>query len=506
LNPSEKRGLRRNLALILLAAALILAAAFVLLLPAIKERFPSKTALKYRTEPTYQQIDERDPQTLSSITVSHLDGETYTLVHQNGTLMLETDGGEPEAVSAACAKDFLKYATEITVEDIVAEDAGEVQDNLSDMGLDPPQIKVDVAYSDGSAVTLYLGYNQPSMSYHYFQWSGDSAVYLCNSGVYETFECTADMLLSITQPSVVSSLIERVSIKRGDEEPIVCVFAASGEDAVSGTLKSPFAYPMSAEAAETLLGALENFRLGARLKPVTDENRAMYGLDAPEAVVEITQREGLYSLTDAQGVLQSYPLAPSDITLTIGGPDGDFFRYCEYEGTCYRVSAFLAAAFLKADAMDYLTLNPADMGAEPIRSIVVQTGSGTLDIRAEYTERVLPNNELETDETGNVVYAVDATLNGEPISAEAFGALVERLRQMAVSGALETISEPGGAPQWQTTLTTAQGKSRALAAYPMDAFQDVLAVDGVAVHYISKEALDIALGEFAALAEPTVTP
>jgi len=56
------------------------------------------------------------------------------------------------------------------------------------------------------------------------------------------------------------------------------------------------------------------------------------------------------------------------------------------------------------------------------------------------------------------------------------------------------------------TLTTTQGETRTLAAYPLDAFSDVLAVDGVALHYISKEALDIALGEFAALPEITEKP
>lgn len=503
---TPKQGARRLLPIIFLAAVLVLAAAFVLLLPAIKKQYPSKATEKYQTEPTFQTIDERDPQTLSSITVTHWGSEPYTLLYQNGALALEISGGEPEPISASAAADFIGYATEITAEDTVVKDAGEVQDNLSDMGLDPPQITVDVTYSDGSAVTLYLGYNQPSMSYHYFQWSGDSAVYLCNSGVYETFENTADMLLSITQPTVIASLIERVSISRGTEDPIVCGFLSDGEDTAVGTLQSPILYPMSTEAAEALLTAVENFRLGTRLKPVTDANRALYGLGAPEAVVEITQREGLYSMTDAQGVLQSYPLKPSVVTLTIGDLDGEFFRYCEYEGTCYRVSAFLVAAFLNADAMDYLSLNPADMGAESIRGLVVQTGTGTLDFRASYTEQVLPNNELETDEYGNVVYAVDVTLNGEPISADAFDALVSRLKQMAVSGSLDAVSEPDGAPQWQMTLTTALGQSRTIAAYPMDAFQDVLAVDGVAVHYISKEALDIALGEFSALAEPTATP
>ena len=68
-----------------------------------------------------------------------------------------------------------------------------------------------------------------------------------------------------------------------------------------------------------------------------------------------------------------------------------------------------------------------------------------------------------------------------------------------MSGRLPVAAEPDGAPEWQLTLTTEQGRTRTLSAYPQDAFTDVLAVDGVAVHTISKEALDIALGEFAAL-------
>lgn len=506
LRKSGNKGFRRFLPLLLLAVVLILATAFVLLLPVIKAWFPAKGTGNFDNEPTYQTIALRDPDTLETITVSHLNGETYTLEYQDGILSLRMETGELEAIGGSIADNFIKYATMVYIEDTISQDEGEVLEHMSDMGLEPPQIAVAATFSDGSQINLSLGCAMPGTSYHYYQWSGDNSVYLCNPGVYETFEYTADMLFPVTQPSVNPSLIERISILRGDGEPIVCTFETDSEDMVQGALQSPFAYPMSAGAAHSLLSAVENFRLGVRLKPVTDENRALYGMDTPQAVVKIAQREGLYAQVTTDGALQSFLLSPSGITLTIGNADGEFFRYCEYEGICYRVSGFLVSAFLNADAMAYASLNPADMDVETVKSIVVQTGSGMLNIHASYLEHVLPNNELETDEYGNIIYSTEVTANGDPVTGEAFEALVARLKQMTVSGRLDMIMEPDGAPRWQMKLTTTQGKTRALAAYPMDAFHDMLAVNGTALFYISNEALDIALGEFAALPEPTELP
>ena len=157
------------------------------------------------------------------------------------------------------------------------------------------------------------------------------------------------------------------------------------------------------------------------------------------------------------------------------------------------------SAFLSVDAARYVSANPADMGEATLQGITVQMGGGTLAFHASYTEQVLPNNDLATDEDGNILYTVDVTLGGETITYDAFYALAERLRAMSVSGTLDSIQEPDGTPEWQLTLTTVQGRARTLAAYPMDAFFDVLAVDGIALDTISKEALEIALGEFAAL-------
>jgi len=262
---------------------------------------------------------------------------------------------------------------------------------------------------------------------------------------------------------------------------------------------------MDQNAADTLLTAAENFRLGTRVGAVTDENSADYGFDSAQVVIKIAQREGLYSTTDSDGVLQTYTVPASDLTLTIGDQEGEFFYYCEVDDFCYRVSSFLIASFLHADAMNYVTLQPADLGDAVLQSITLQTGDGTLNIRATYTESVLPNNELETDENGDIVYTTEITANGEAITEEAFDDFMSRLAQMTVSGKLSSVSEPDGTPKWQMILTTTQGKTRTLTAYTMDSFSDMLAVDGVAMHYINNEALEIAMGDFAALLTQTDT-
>ncbi len=504
MNQPEKKGFRRVLPLLWLAAVLLLAIAFVALLPAIKEKYPADAPEQdLQTTAADRLIAGKDKQTLQSITVSHLDGDTYTLLYRDGSLYLTLKDGTSEPINEALTDDLIEYATQIYVEETVVEDESEFLENLPDMGLEPPQIEVVSTFEDGSTQTVSLGYPFSTSAYYYYRWSGDCSIYLCYAGVYQTFEYSADMLLSISQPVITRSLVERVSLLPRGGDPIVCSFTANDSETVSGTLQSPFVYPMEQDATDSLLNALQNFRLGARLEAATEDTRAQYGLANPQVVVKITQREGLYSLTDSDGVLQTYPLAASAYTLSIGDQDGEFFYYCEVDGICYRASSFLLAAFLNADAMNYVSLHPASLGDETLQSITLQTGNGTLDFRAVYTENVLPNNELETDKNGNIVYTANITVNGDPITEDAYTELISRLQQMAVSGRLETQAVPNSVPLWQLILITDQGKTRTLTAYTMDSFSDILAVDGLALHYLSSEALGIALGEFSALLTQT---
>ena len=493
--PRARHFSRRIWALVLALIAAALAVAFVLLLPAIKQRYPIIAGINLKANLPYRSLGAGVAQELDTITVSHsADGEHYTLRYRDGQLTLLGED-EEQIVNESYTAAILEAATEYAVEDTVTEDAAEVSEYLADMGLAPAQITVLVRYTDGQEHTLELGYTVPGTTYHYYRWSGDAGIYMCDIGTYEAFEYTAQMLLPVEQPTLVPALINQVTLRTQQAGEMVFGFAADGTEATLGTLREPYHYPMDAEATQNLLSAIQNFRMGTKIGAVTAENRATYGFDEPALVLDVHQQEGLFSQVDDTGALTTIVTPETTIRLTLGSMDGSYFYYCEYAGVCYRVSSFLVASLVAATPEAYLSRTPADMGDAPIASITVQLGDGALDVRATYTERVLENNQIETDNQGNTIYDISVTANGLPITEDAFTALVNRLAQMTVAGNAENRVAPVDTPRWQLTITTTSGNSRTLAAYPLDAFSDVLMVDGVVVHTMNAEAMQIALAE-----------
>jgi hypothetical protein len=494
--PRRKRLFSRRVRpVLLLGAALIVATAFVVLLPTIKSRFPVELAQNVKTEQTDKILETGDVNVLDTITVTHDDGESYTLLYRDEALYLKRGDGDTEIVNESYTEEIVDAATEIAVTDTVAEDADEVSDQLADMGLEPPLITVNVGYANGYEVEFRVGAQVAGTTYHYYRWSGDNGVYMCDCGIYDAFEYTAHMLLPVQQPSITPALVDRVTLDTRVGGEMECSFEADGEDAYVGTLLAPYTYPMDGDAATALINALKNFRLGTKMDTVTSENRAQYGFDDPSAVLDVHQRGGAFSQVNAEGVLQTYTTEAQSIRLTLGAKDGEFFYYCEYAGECYRVSSFLVTTLVGADPGNYVSRAPANMGASNVASIVFAAGGGTLDVRATYTEHISEDDQTETDSDGNTVYDVTATADGEALSADSFNSLVQRLKEMTVSGKRSGNEPPSGNPLWTLTVTTADGAARTLAAYPQDAFNVLLAVDGVALHTLNDEAIRIALAE-----------
>lgn len=496
-----RRWSKRARALLATGLLALLAAGFALAVPRWIAANPGASApmptaeLPYRTLATLERAD------ITSIAVSQQGGEAYTLLCENGRLFLAGEDGSRQAVNEALGEAMLTAVTELSVENAVVEDAAQARDALGDMGLEPPQIAVTIRRGDAEQ-WLHLGAVSPETTYHYYRWSGDPGIYLCDAGTYEAFEYSASMLLPVEQPSVTASLLTRVTLqKRGAEPPLELGFSLGASGETIGALRSPYAYPMRADRAQSLANAAANLRLGARVATVTDENRAALGLDDPLLVLTLHQAAGYRTGVDDAGQLTAVEVAERTIRLAVLREDGDFFYQVEYEGVVYQMSRLLLQAFVEANADELCTRAPADMGDADIASLLVQLGAGSLDIRATRTERVQSNNQLETDIDGNVVYDTAVTANGAPIATEAFESLLARLRAMTVSGTLDEGWQPGDqAPRWQLTLTAVDGQTRALAAYPLDTFHDALTVDGVAVHTLYCEALDTALGELRALA------
>lgn len=492
LKAKPKKSISRRWLLVLLLAVALLLLAVVLLWPRL---FPAPINKLYPdpvVQLPYETLQQNEKEQLSSITVSHLEGESYTLRAVDGTLKLEQPEGLCDINDSICA-DFLDAASTIAVENVVTRDVTEVQEHLADMGLEPPRISVCIRYTDGRENLLSIGGSVPNTTYSYFRWSGDEGVYMCDTGISELFAYTANQLLPVTQPQLTPSLVDRLSIANTSGTLELSLKRdASGN--TSGLLHAPISYPMDGDAAAALYTSMENFRLGTLLGDAAAQ-AADLGFDAPLCTLDIHQKEGLFTRINTSGELVVENSPAQQLRFVFGRPEGDYFYTCAYEGKAYLVSRFLVETLVSASPDGLLTAHPADLGGWPAQ-ITAETDSGSLTITVRQELRMQENGEPEENEDGEWIYDTIATLNGEPLAAVQAETLVQRLRALSFAGALPENWSPGDAePRWRLTLTDADGTTRTLTAYRLDAFSDAVAVNGVALHYCYVEALATALGD-----------
>ena len=475
-----RRKLRKGWLMLAAAVGLSAALALVLLLPAIRQRHPAQSIPVH--ESTFRTLEILEPAQVESVTIHPVGGDAYTLRMQNGVLMLEREGALAD-ISDLYAQEILSAVTQIVAQAVVAEDAAEVE--LAQMGLEPPQATAAVRCTDGTQSVLKLGGSVPNTTYSYCQWNGSTAVYMCDSGVADALSLTANQLLPVSQPEVYSALVKRLRIENAAGS-----FEMVFGDGAYGMLTQPYVYPLDAEASSAILTALQNMRLGTREGDVTAENRAAYGFDQPLCVLSIDQTAGRYSRIAESGQLVTQSLPAQSLRFVIGRAEGDFFYTCEYEGSCYFISRFLVEALVNASADALASRHPANLGDLPLNCIRMEASGKTAEMCVAYTERVLPNNELETDENGGPVYNAAVTLNGAQSSQEQLDELQSRLAEMTVSGNAPQSFE-AQAPCWRVEITAQNGLVRVLEGYRLDLFTDVLFVDGTARHTIAADAIDI---------------
>ena len=487
-HPAKKAVRRRKNRIVLwtaLAVCLVLAAAFVLMLPVIRAQFPSQKTQIVVDSQVQRVFQVTEASLLESLTVTPENGESYTLRMQGGRLMLE-DGDGMLDINDTYADELLSVATNIVGQGVVVEDAAEVEEHLSDMGLETPRASAVIRHTDGGQSILELGANVPNTTYAYCRWSGSPAIYMCDAGVIDALTLTRRQLLPVEQPQIYAGLLDEMVVENAYDR---C--RLSFTDGAYGRLEEPFSYPLSRDAASRLGILAENFRLGMLEGAVTDENRAAYGFDEPLCVIELAQSAGVASEVAASGELETRLVDQQSLRFTIGRPEGEYFYTCEYEGKCYLVSRFLTESFLQLKRADLLSRNPADVGDLALKRIWIQTEAGEADLQITRSERVLPNNELETDAEGNVLYDTAVALNGGESTQELLDEVVSRLDALTVSADAPADWSPSGSPRWTMILETETGLVRTVEAWKMDLFTDVIAVDGVKLHCVHSEAIDV---------------
>lgn len=481
--PIRKKGRKRLVWLVL--AALILSAALVLILPAIRQRFPAQTLEYEINQPTVRTIGTREAAQIESITLWPAGENSYTLYMRDGRLMLDRNGALA-AINETYQKEILDTLTQISVQNTVTENAAEASDELEAMGLISPQAKAVVRYLDGSEETMEVGTMLHGSAEYYFRWSGAPGIYVCHSGVPETLTLSEKVLLPFEQVSISTPLVESLRIENANGE---CAVAFAGGSL--GELTAPCRYPMMQDTVQTLLTALGNFRLGSFEAPLTEENSAEYGFDDPLCTLEIAQREGFTNIITEEGALGTAAHDAQTFRFVIGRPEGEFFYTCAYQGNVYLISRFLAETLVQANWQNLISRTPAAMDDQKLTDIVFETADSTVEVHVERTESVLENNQLEADSEGSLVYLTTVTVNGQSVPQEKLDVLLDSLNAFTVEGSIPEGARPEEEPRWRITLVTENGDIRVLEGFRLDVFSDAVAVDGIMCHYVYDEAIDV---------------
>lgn len=480
-HPPKKRIRKRQRGLMaaLVCLALVMAAAFVLLIPVIQKQLPAVQPLTQANESTLQTLYRRSAEEVESISLNG-----FVLRMQEGELKLEKSG-TLLSIDEDYAADLLEMAAQVVAQNTVATSASEVKDQLADMGLSPALWQMRVRFLDGSETLLELGAAVPNTPYYYFCFSETEGIYMADSGMLETLGLTESRLLPVTQPSIMVSLVDFLSLTNSNGES---KFAF--QNGTSAILTAPVSYPLTNESAQTLLTALGNFRLGTKEAEATAQNRSFYGLEDPLCVISIHQHSGMTTAIGADGSIMLEELPEQELRFVIGREEGEFFYTCEYDGGIYLISRFLSETLVKADWRTLLSKTPANMGDVPLTSILLETAEGTVEYRVTRTEKVLANNELEVDENGNIVYTVQTVKNGQTCTEDELNELIDRLNSLTVAGSLpDDYVIPSGEPRWHIKLTT-ENEVRVLEGWRLDAFSDAFTVNGVACHYLHEDAIE----------------
>lgn len=482
---TQRRRIKRWIWPAALLVCLGLACAFVLLVPVIRRAFPGQSA-----QVAVQTVSQRvfaitEPEQLERVVICPEWGEGYTLHMQNGVLMLEEDG-ELLDLNDTYASELLAAVTQIVGQGVVAEDAAEVAGHLEAMQLDPPLASAHMYYTDGSEATLEIGAAVPNTTYAYCRWSGSPAVYMCDAGVVDALNLPRNLLLPVEQPVIYAELLNEIVIENAQGR---CRLSLT--DGAYGRMEEPYDYPLEATAAASLLSALNQFRLGTLEGDVTEENSAAYGFDHPLCTLELTSSAGVTSEVEENGQLVTRMRPAQALRFVIGREEGEYFYTCEYEGKCYLISRFLAQNIVHLRFDLLLTRHPLDVGELAIRQIEITTPGKTAVFNVQRVESVLPNNELELDADGNVVWQTTVTLNGEPCAAALLDEMVSRLDAVAVSSDAPADFIPSGEKRWSVSLETETGLVRTVEAWEKDLFSDVIAVDGTVLHSVHSEVIDV---------------
>ena len=352
-------------------------------LPPLEETYTVKTLHTFK------------PEDLQTVTISPLGEEKYTLRYQDGKLFDIENPTLP--LRDYFIHDLLTCAEAFVVENTIVDSQKEAI-SLPAYGLSPATVQATFTYKDGRTLTHLVGNLLPHEKVeHYSMFSGNSNVYTVAPHYYELYNTKHFSIFDVDNPVMKPDLIDKVSIK--GKIDFTAEYSLSGWN-----LTSPFAYPMDGEKMSATLHNLDQLRFSTLVGDVHSLNLADYGLDTPVLSLQVHFAPSIYSGYDENDEMQSFDIPENEISLLFGKDHTQATRYVLYDEKVYTMGKFTSEFLFFDDLIPYLNKTPFDVPTGMLQHITYEGNEKKATYRFSQVEKILPNNEFETDTYGNMLY------------------------------------------------------------------------------------------------------
>ena len=478
-----------NRRLLLLAAVLLLsavgAAGFLLL--------RSEPTDEYTAQPDMPiQLVETSYSNVASITIRRGSEAPWTAVYTDGediaSQAVTILGEDGFTLTWEESIDFLLGAVCIAAEEVLTDNPADYIDHLADFGLEEPEFEAQIVYVNTPALHLRVGDKGPDGTWRYMLVDGDDRLFAFSNGSVDALFVNRDTLRKVSQPPLHKARIDRVTLTTpaGRTEWTLMGDIHDADAIDRWEITQPVQYPADATAMSNLLTSVAGIHLGAYIGPATPEKLATCGFDVPRLTIDIHMDAGTIATNSASGSAEAIDYPAQTLTYIIGGEKSDLIDYVLFDGHLYTTSRFNIGMFLDYDVRATMSRYPVMVALGNLAKLTIINPTATYEYILTRTEQVAANNELVTDNDGNVVWDVTVTRNGEPCDYDAFAAAYNTWSLVTVSGVLPEGEYSLAEPESRYIFTDVDGTVHEIGLTTFDALHDAVIVDGHAAFYLIK--------------------
>ncbi len=146
---------------------------------------------------------------IQSISCS-IEDENIVFINNDG--IWNIDGIADDMASTSKVLSFISSSLSIIADSIISESASD----LSEFGLDNPQICIEYLYEDGSEKRFLIGQRSPTLGTYFVSVENESTVYTISEALYENLNHTTDYYTDFNRWSINTDNITDIYMNRRD--------------------------------------------------------------------------------------------------------------------------------------------------------------------------------------------------------------------------------------------------------------------------------------------------